>query len=315
MAISTELFNKLEEFDPKMKDLFLTLIREVEEKTKFITVARSDFDELRAVVKELAEAQKRTEQRVTELAEAQTRTEQRLDSLSVSMDELAQAQKRTEQRVTELAEAQTRTEQRLDSLTIRMDELAQAQMRTEQRLDSLSVSMDELAQAQKRTEQRVMELAEAQKRTEETLTDLLKDHKDVKKQLGGLSMDVGYGIEDRMMPHLKRFWKSRFGMDIGLVDRRNIFYTDGNYDEINLYCEGAKAGKRIFIIGEAKAQPGKKDFDAFSKKLDRLKTLLKGDIEAFMVGYHYSPAVESYADGRYPYIRRFKTFEITIDQN
>jgi len=104
-------------------------------------------------------------------------------------------------------------------------------------------------------------------------------------------------------------------MDIGLVDRRNIFYADGNYDEINLYCEGAKAGKRIFIIGEAKAQPGKKDFDAFSKKLDRLKTLLKGDIEAFMVGYHYSPAVESYADGRYPYIRRFKTFEITIDQN
>ena len=294
MAISTELFNKLEEFDPKMKDLFLTLIREVEEKTKFITVARSDFDELRAVVKELAEAQKRTEQRVQELTEAQ---------------------KQTEQRVQELTEAQKRTEQRLDSLTIRMDELAQAQMRTEQRLDSLSVSMDELAQAQRRTEQRVMELAEAQKRTEETLTDLLKDHKDVKKQLGGLSMDVGYGIEDRMMPHLKRFWKSRFGMDIGLVARRNIFYTDGNYDEINLYCEGAKAGKRIFIIGEAKAQPGKKDFDAFSKKLDRLKTLLKGDIEAFMVGYHYSPAVESYADGRYPYIRRFKTFEITIDQN
>ena len=109
MAISTELFNKLEEFDPKMKDLFLTLIREVEEKTKFITVARSDFDELRAVVKELAEAQKRTEQRVQELTEAQ---------------------KQTEQRVQELTEAQKRTEQRLDSLTIRMDELAQAQMRT-----------------------------------------------------------------------------------------------------------------------------------------------------------------------------------------
>lgn len=113
MAITKELYDKLEEFDPKMKDLFLTLIRELEEKTKFITVARSDFDELRAVVKELA-------------------------------------------------------------------------------------------QAQTRTEKRVQELAEAQKRTEETLRDLLRDHKDVKKQLGGLSMDVGYGIEDRVMPHLLR---------------------------------------------------------------------------------------------------------------
>ncbi len=39
------------------------------------TVKRSDFDELKKVVAELAEAQKRTEQRVEELAEAQKRTE------------------------------------------------------------------------------------------------------------------------------------------------------------------------------------------------------------------------------------------------
>ncbi|MGB9710302.1 MAG: hypothetical protein ACPLZA_02235 [Thermodesulfovibrio sp.] len=75
------------------------------------TVKVSDFNELKEIVrelahtqKELAEAQKRTEQRVEELAEAQKRTEQRLE-------ELAEAQKRTEQRVEELAEAQKRTEE------------------------------------------------------------------------------------------------------------------------------------------------------------------------------------------------------------
>src|SRR5713226_3734896 len=86
-----------------------------------LAVRRQDIDELRAVVRELAEAQKRTEQRVEELAEAPKRTEQRVE-------EWAEAQKRTEQRVEELAEAQKRTEQRVE-------ELAEAQKRTEQRVE------------------------------------------------------------------------------------------------------------------------------------------------------------------------------------
>jgi len=53
------------------------------------TVTKTEFNELKEVVKELSEAQKRTEKRVGELAEAQKRTEHRLE-------ELAEAQKRTE---------------------------------------------------------------------------------------------------------------------------------------------------------------------------------------------------------------------------
>jgi len=80
------------------------------------TVKVKDFNELKDIVrdiaiaqKELAEAQKRTEQKVEELAEAQKRTEQKVE-------ELAEAQKRTEQRVEELAEAQKRTEEELKEL-------------------------------------------------------------------------------------------------------------------------------------------------------------------------------------------------------
>lgn len=74
-----------------------------------LAVRRQDFDELRAVVYELAQAQKRTEER--------------LDRLEAVVEELAQAQKRTEERVEELAEAQKRTEERVA-------ELAQAQAET-----------------------------------------------------------------------------------------------------------------------------------------------------------------------------------------
>jgi myosin heavy subunit len=83
-------------------------------------VRREDFDELKAVVADLAAAQKRTEERVDrleaavlELAAAQKRTEQRVE-------ELAAAQKRTEQRVEELAAAQKRTEDILQKLVIRV---------------------------------------------------------------------------------------------------------------------------------------------------------------------------------------------------
>ncbi len=72
---------------------------------------------LPALVRELTEAQKRTEQRVEELARAQVRTEQRLERLEVVVADLAEAQKRTELQLTELAVAQRRTEQALAALT------------------------------------------------------------------------------------------------------------------------------------------------------------------------------------------------------
>jgi hypothetical protein len=100
------------------------------------TATKADVADLRAVVQELAEAQKRTDQRldtltqrVAELAEAQKRTDQRVA-------ELAEAQKRTDQRVAELAEAQKRTDQRVA-------ELAEAQTRTEQAVRQLAVRLDD----------------------------------------------------------------------------------------------------------------------------------------------------------------------------
>lgn len=99
-----------QEFRPVM----LELVETVEQNMRVqYAVRREDFDNLRASVLDLAQAQQRTEQRVSELAEAQQRTEQRIS-------ELTEAQQRTEQRVHELTEvqrqmlvAQTRFETRL----------------------------------------------------------------------------------------------------------------------------------------------------------------------------------------------------------
>ena len=119
------LAQTLENFPPELQPAIARLAETLREE---FGVRRTDFDDLKIVVRELAEAQKRTELRVEELAEAQKRTENRIE-------ELAEAQKRTELRVEELAEAQKRTENRVEELAHNIQKLAEAQKRTEDELE------------------------------------------------------------------------------------------------------------------------------------------------------------------------------------
>jgi len=45
--------------------------------------------------------------------------------------------------------------------------------------------------------------------------------------------------------------------------------------------------------------------------LERLQSVLKGEITPFLVGYQFAPDVDAYATKRYPQIMRYKTFQIT----
>ncbi|MHA1279648.1 MAG: hypothetical protein ACTSQ8_20790, partial [Candidatus Helarchaeota archaeon] len=83
-------------------ELYELIVKIVEDKVKDIGIAHNAFDNLTNSIDKLAEAQKRTEERVGELAEAQKRTDTHLVKLDMSIDKLAEAQKRTEERVGEL---------------------------------------------------------------------------------------------------------------------------------------------------------------------------------------------------------------------
>jgi len=99
----------------KSKKLVLTapvkqeIIQLIDTRIREAHVTREDFSELKAIVKELAVAQQRTEQRLEQLAEAQQRTEQRLE-------QLAEAQKQTEIEVRKLAIGLNETRQELGGL-------------------------------------------------------------------------------------------------------------------------------------------------------------------------------------------------------
>jgi predicted transcriptional regulator len=79
-------------FPPAQADALAHLVVDLRDEQP----THSDFEELKGVVFDLAEAQKRTESRVEELAEAQKRTESRVEELAV-------AQKRTENSLQQLA--------------------------------------------------------------------------------------------------------------------------------------------------------------------------------------------------------------------
>ena len=239
------------------------IIRIIDQRIGEVHVRREDFTELKGIVKELAEAQKRSEERLTRVEHA--------------VEELAEAQKRSEERLTRVEHA-----------------------------------VEELAEAQKRTEKRVEELAEAQKRTEDELRTLVEEHKKTRQMVGNLSDVVGYGLEDRIMPYMYDFAKKVYGVSVDIVDRRNVIYPDGRYDEINIYVEGRKNGKKVYIIGECKAQPGKKDADGFTRLLRRLKGHLGGEVKGFLVGYTFSPDVEEYVREKYPEIKLIKSYEFGV---
>ena len=116
MDISTGLIRKLEKVEPYLREVLISILEEIERQREE-RVTRKEFQELRDIVKELAEAQRKTEERVNELAEAQRRTEERLTRLEETVEKLAEAQRRTEERVNALAQAQRRTEEEIARLT------------------------------------------------------------------------------------------------------------------------------------------------------------------------------------------------------
>jgi len=250
----------LKAFERKQADILLRILDMLDD-----LVRAKDFNELKEIVRELAEAQKRTEERINELAEAQRRTEE-------MVKELAEAQKRTEERISkveervtkletavhELAEAQKRTEQRVN-------ELAEAQKRTEQRVN-------ELAEAQKRTEQRVNELAEAQKRTEEEIRELTKllnrmrtdfdeSITNLRKDFGGFQRSISYAFENEAFRMIPGVLKEKYGIEVS----EKFIRKDVKGKEINLFGKGKMNGKEVIIIGEAKIRLEEKGKDQKEK--------------------------------------------------
>ncbi len=249
-------------------------------------VRADDFNELKGVVKELAEAQQH-------LAKAQQRTEQRVEELAETQQHLAEAQQRTEQRVEDLAQAQQRTEQRVE-------DLAQAQQRTEQRVEDLAEAqqrteqrVEDLAQAQQRTEQRVGELAEAQQHTEHALQQLTRQMGGLARQLGGMSDRMGGDLEEVAAIMIHDVLERELGWQIDELDRAWQMWN-GEEEEIDVFGQAhdpLRPDTTLWIVGEVKFNLTMRDVERFTFLLARAAGHLEGEIVPVCFSYRVRPSV------------------------
>ncbi|HEX29941.1 TPA: chordopoxvirus fusion protein [Candidatus Poribacteria bacterium] len=176
-------------------------------------------------------------------------------------------------------------------------ELAEAQKQSERRLGELTKRVDELAEAQKRTEERLNELAEAQIRTEEELRKLAQEHRETRRQLGGLTITVGYTLENEAFKALPDLLKRDYGLELrGRLKRAYVRDKEGKAIEVNIIGKAVKDGREVTILGEGKAQLSKRDVDRFlRRKVNRLRDVL-GDLFLVLVTHMISEYdVEEYA--------------------
>jgi hypothetical protein len=131
-------------------------------------VTKAELNELTAVVREIAEYQRQTDEKIGALADAQKRTDEKMGAL-------ADAQKRTDERIGALADAQKRTDEKMGAL----------------------------ADAQKRTDEKVGLLADAQRRTEWAVKDLAKQVGGLSAALGGSLEDFACDLVPEL---LEKYW-------------------------------------------------------------------------------------------------------------
>ncbi len=130
MVFSSKIYRLLERVDPGIREVLIAILEEMERQREQWeqSVTKTEFNSLKEIVGELAEAQKRTEERISRLEKV--------------VEELAEAQKRTEERVEELSQAQRKTELEIQKLT---GELALVKERLEGLSNSVGYSLENMA--------------------------------------------------------------------------------------------------------------------------------------------------------------------------
>ena len=137
--------------EPAAKSLAHTLGTMFEELRNSVTkedfrILRESIDtsvsRLDSALERLAEAQGRTEGKVSELAVAQAHTDASVSRLDSAVDRLAEAQARTEAKVSELAVAQARTESTVAELVEGQTRLTAAQADVAVALQRLTIRTD-----------------------------------------------------------------------------------------------------------------------------------------------------------------------------
>jgi hypothetical protein len=121
--------------------------------TEELLALPSKFDQLVAVVRELAEIQRQQSEQIRSLMEAQKRTEEQVRVLAEAQRRTEEQLQRQAEQIQALTEAQRRTEEQLQRQAEQVRALTETQRRTEEQLQALTQQVSALVAAHARMEE------------------------------------------------------------------------------------------------------------------------------------------------------------------
>jgi outer membrane murein-binding lipoprotein Lpp len=187
----------------------------------------------------------------------------------------------------ELAAAGARTDARLDRLTETVDRLAE-------RVDRLAETVGRLAERVDRLEAAVERLAEAQLRTEAAVERLARGQDELRRAVGTLSDNVGFGLEELAAIVLPGVLEREERLRVDHFIRR-FMTTEVGEEEIDLFAEAERDGGVVPIVGEVKSRIYTGDVRKFFQKLQRIAAGLPSKPVGVMFGFVVHPAANDAA--------------------
>jgi chromosome segregation ATPase len=223
--------------------------------------------ELRQTVSGLVEITQRHSQEIAELRQMVQENTAAIAELRQTVASLVEITQRHSQEIAELR-------QMVQENTAAIAELRQMVQENTAAIAELRQTVSGLVEITQRHSQEIAELREAVRQLVETtrkhaqvLRRLELDQQDIRKQLGGLAMAVGYSLENEAYLALPQLLKQDYDIEVrGRLKRDYLTDTEGKHLEVNILGEGVRGGQTLIIVGESKVQLSANEIDRFLRR-------------------------------------------------
>jgi membrane fusion protein (multidrug efflux system) len=192
--------------------------------------------------------------------------------------------------INRVAVAQEKTERELRALAEAHKEMSEAHKEMAEAQKEMSEAQKGMAEAQKGMAEAQKGMAEAQKEMAEAQKETAWSMKDLRKQVGGLSQSVGYGLEAYAMERIPKILAKRLGLVEESSGPEQFVYTDGTEDEIDVVVRGTISGRRVVFLCETKTNITPQEIRDFLLVADRVRPQVGcDDVHTLCFAYRASP--------------------------
>jgi DNA repair exonuclease SbcCD ATPase subunit len=230
---------------------------------------------INAVVKEIREGFKKQGEENERMWQNIERIWQAIDRLTKSIEETRKTMKegfeRQEKENERIWQNIERIWQAIEELRKDMKEGFERQAQENEKI------WQAIEKTNERLDKLILAFEKAEKRNEQT-----------RKQVGVLTDNFGYLLEDRAIRTLPKLLKERYGFEIIEPLRRDFIEINGKYIEVNIYGKARKNDEEFIIIVEAKTRITNKAIIGFLEKCNNFE----GKQFRIMIGYLITPKIK-----------------------